>query len=206
MAYYGYAAITKLSQATSLNKHVFLTVLKARKSKFKVLADSESGERSPPGLQTAVFLRCPPLQEGHGTLGLSVVRTRALCPAVGTTSQYHHIVCVHAKSLQSNYLTPWIVAHQASLSTGFSRQEYWSGLPCPPPGGLPDPSIKPSSLASLALAGRFFTTGATGEALTITLGVRILTYKLVGRDTNIQSLTYLIHTFSKSYDRLYSDL
>ena len=35
--------------------------------------------------------------------------------------------------------TPWTVAHQAPLSTGFSRQEYWSGLPCPPPGDLPDP-------------------------------------------------------------------
>ena len=50
------------------------------------------------------------------------------------------------------------VAHQAPLSIGFSRQEYWSGLPCPPPGDLPNPSIKPVSLTSLALAGRFFTT------------------------------------------------
>ena len=41
---------------------------------------------------------------------------------------------------------------------GFSRQEYWSGLPCPPPGDLPDPGIEPSSLASPALAGGFFTT------------------------------------------------
>ena len=43
--------------------------------------------------------------------------------------------------------TPWTVAHQAPLSMGFSRQEYWSGLPCPPPGGLPDPEIKPRSPA-----------------------------------------------------------
>ena len=41
----------------------------------------------------------------------------------------------------------WTVAHQAPLSMGFSRQEYWSGLPCPPPGDLPDPGIKPMSLA-----------------------------------------------------------
>ena len=40
------------------------------------------------------------------------------------------------------------VAHQAPLSIGFSRQEYWSGLPCPPPGALPDPEIKPVSLMS----------------------------------------------------------
>ena len=43
--------------------------------------------------------------------------------------------------------TPWTVARQASLSMGFSRQEYWSGLPCPPPGDLPTPGIKPRSPA-----------------------------------------------------------
>ena len=46
---------------------------------------------------------------------------------------------------------PWTVAHQASLSVGFSRQEYWSGLPCPPPGDLPDPGIEPASPAASAL-------------------------------------------------------
>ena len=49
--------------------------------------------------------------------------------------------------------TPWTVAHQAPLSLGFSRQEYWSGLPCLPLGELPDPGIEP---VSPALAGRFF--------------------------------------------------
>ena len=47
---------------------------------------------------------------------------------------------------------------------GFSRQEHWSGLPCPPPGELPDPGIKPVSLMSPSLAGGFFTTSATWEA------------------------------------------
>ena len=61
--------------------------------------------------------------------------------------------------------THWTVAHQAPLSMGFSRQEYWSGLPCPPPGELPDPGIGPASLLSPALAGGFFTTSATWEAL-----------------------------------------
>ena len=59
----------------------------------------------------------------------------------------------------------WTVAHQAPLSMGFSRQEYWSGLPGPPRGDLPDPGIEPASLTSLALAGRFFTIGATREAI-----------------------------------------
>ena len=46
---------------------------------------------------------------------------------------------------------------------GFSSQEYWSGLPCSPPGGLPDPGIEPTSLESPALAGEVFTTSATWE-------------------------------------------
>ena len=57
------------------------------------------------------------------------------------------------------------VAHQASRPTGFSRQEYWSGLPCPPPGDLPNPGIEPSSIVSSALVGRFFITSTTWEAL-----------------------------------------
>ena len=63
------------------------------------------------------------------------------------------------------FSTIWTVAHQAPLCMGFSRQEYWSGLPCPPPGDLPDSGIKPVSLTSSALAGGFFTTRTTGEAL-----------------------------------------
>ena len=56
----------------------------------------------------------------------------------------------------------WI-AHQASLSIGFSRQEYWSGLLLPTRGALPDPGIKPASFACPVLAGGFFTTSATWE-------------------------------------------
>ena len=54
--------------------------------------------------------------------------------------------------------TQWTLAHQASLSLGFPRQEYWSGLPFPSPGDLPNPGIKPGSPMSPALAGGFFTT------------------------------------------------
>ena len=61
--------------------------------------------------------------------------------------------------------TLWTVAHQATLSMGFSRQEYLSGLPCPPPGDLPDPGIKLVSLMSPALAGGFFITSATWQAI-----------------------------------------
>ena len=56
------------------------------------------------------------------------------------------------------------VAHQAPLSVGFSRLEYWSGLPFPPPRDLPNPEIVPLSLMSPALTGGFFTTSPTWEA------------------------------------------
>ena len=62
---------------------------------------------------------------------------------------------VLSHTVMSDSVTPWTVAHQAPLSTGFLRQEYWSGLPLPSPGDLPYPGIEPRSPA---LAGRFFTT------------------------------------------------
>ena len=63
-----------------------------------------------------------------------------------------------SRSVMSDSVTPWTVAHQAPLSMGFSRQKYWSGLPFPPPGDLLDPGIEPVSLVPPALAGGFFTT------------------------------------------------
>ena len=63
------------------------------------------------------------------------------------------------------FVTLWTVARQAPLSVGFSRQEYWSGLPRPLPGDLPNPGIKPVSLMSSALGGVFFTTNTIWEAL-----------------------------------------
>ena len=72
-------------------------------------------------------------------------------------------VCARMRALSHVQLsaTPWTVACQAPLSMEFPRQEYWSGLPFPPPRDLPNPGIKP---ASLALAGGFFATSATWEA------------------------------------------
>ena len=59
------------------------------------------------------------------------------------------------------------VACQALLAMGFSRQEYWSGLLFPSPGDLPNPGVKPTSPASYALAGRFFTTEPSGKSIYI---------------------------------------
>ena len=67
------------------------------------------------------------------------------------------VVLMRAQSLSCVQLfaTPWTVAHQASLSMEFSRQEYWSGLLFPPPEYLPNPGIETTSPVSPALAGRF---------------------------------------------------
>ena len=77
----------------------------------------------------------------------------------------HVYACVlsHFSRVQL-FATPWTVARQAPLAMGFPRQEYWSGMPCLPPGDLPDPGIEPMCLTSLALAGRFFTTSTIWEA------------------------------------------
>ena len=72
-------------------------------------------------------------------------------------------MCVHANVRL--FVTLWTVTWQALLCMGFSRQESWSGLPCPPPGDLPNPEIEPTSLTSPSLAGGFFTFSATWEAL-----------------------------------------
>ena len=76
-------------------------------------------------------------------------------------------MCVWVLSFVPPFLALWTVACQAPLSMAriFSRQEYWSGLPFPTLGDLPDPGFQPVSLVSLALACRFFTTSTTWEAL-----------------------------------------
>ena len=66
--------------------------------------------------------------------------------------------CVHL------FATPWTVAHQAALSMEFSRQEYWSGLPFPTPGDLPDPEIKPTSLAISSIGRQILYHWAPWEA------------------------------------------
>ena len=65
---------------------------------------------------------------------------------------------------------------------GFSRQEYWGGLSCPPLGDLPDPGIERVPLKSLALAGRFFTTSATWEAWSQNTSSAKIKQKNTGRD------------------------
>ena len=81
---------------------------------------------------------------------------------------FHNIVNQLCTCVLSHFSSVWLcnlMDCQTSLFVGFSRQEYWSGLPCSPPGGLPDPWIKPRSPVSPALAGRFFATSTSWKAL-----------------------------------------
>ena len=75
---------------------------------------------------------------------------------------FHCIAVVQSPSRVWLCATPWIAARQASLSMGFCRQEYWSGLPCPP-GNLPNSGIEPVSLMSPALEDGFFTSSTTSS-------------------------------------------
>ena len=93
--------------------------------------------------------------------GLLPVSTK---PMTQASKGLTHACMLSCSSHVRLFETPWTVAHQSPLSMGFSRQEYWSRLPCSPPGTLPDPRIEPASPVSPALAGGFFTTSATWEA------------------------------------------
>ena len=79
---------------------------------------------------------------------------RFLSTPTSLQQQQRHFSCVRL------FGTLWTVAHQAPLTIGFSRQEYWSGLPFLLPGDLSDPGVEPTSLMSPALAGGFFTVPA----------------------------------------------
>ena len=72
-------------------------------------------------------------------------------------------MCGYMLSHVQFFVTPWTVARQAPLSMGFSRQEYWSGLPFLPPGDLCNPGNEPVALMSPILEGTFFTTSTTWE-------------------------------------------
>ena len=78
--------------------------------------------------------------------------------AIAHACVLNHFSCVQL------FATLWTIASQTPLSMGFSRQEYWSESPCPPPGDLPSSRMEPASLVSPALAGGFFTTSASWEA------------------------------------------
>ena len=93
-------------------------------------------------------------------------------------------------------VTPWTVAHQASLSMEFSRQEYWSGWPFPSPGDLPDSGIEPVALDSPVLAGRFFTTEPPGkpEPLLTEIFKRQIHHLLLSSKPKKKEREFIYHT------------
>ena len=131
---------------------------------------------------------------------------QATCDARGAAGKWEPIyfchlkvplrVCVCAKLLQSclTLVTQWTVTHQVPLSIRFSRQEYWNGLPFPPPGELPNPGTEPASLMSPALADGFFTTSTTREAQ------RSL-YRVAIALSRFWILSRLLRTSAQSYAR-----
>ena len=140
-------------------REVFLCLMAFRLKHWLILG------LEPASLQTGII----PLMLQRLQVAESLCRAWDWLSSINCTSQYliinymHVCVLSHFSSVWL-CVTPWTVTCQASLSMGFSRQEYWGGLPCPPPEDLPNPGIKPASLKSPALAGRFFTTSTTWEA------------------------------------------
>ena len=104
------------------------------------------------------------------------------------------------------FVTLWTVAHQAPLSMGFSRKEYWSGLPCPLPGNLPYPGIEPASLMSIQnwqvfffFFFFFFTTRTTSETLLKARNPQIVYGSLKGQEWFLFMLISLIPEFVKDF-------
>ena len=84
-----------------------------------------------------------------------------------------HACVLSCFSRVGHFATQWTVAHQAPLSVGLSRQEYWSGLPYPPPGDLPDPGINPTSPESPALQADSLLMKLPGKSVDNTIGYEI---------------------------------
>ena len=104
----------------------------------------------------------PQIKNEHGLFLLRGYQGSCLLPLYLLPCPSHQCPCC-GQTLNHVWLfaIQWTVACQAPLSMGFSQQEYWSGLPFPPPGDLLNPGCEPVSLTSPALAGRFFTTSTT---------------------------------------------
>ena len=117
-------------------------------------------------------------------------------------------------NVPESFATPWTVAHQAPLSMGFPRQEYWSGLPFPTPGDLPNPGIEPTSTE---LASGFITAEAPGKPLCIIrsqkMFIRTSEWKLFDKSLLMLSLIHtsiqqvvLLRIYFVSYYEIFSQI
>ena len=107
------------------------------------------------------------------------------------TVLYHSLVFVVVQSLSHVQLfaTPWTIACQAPLSVGFPRQEYWSGLPFPSPGDLPDPGVE---YVSPTLAGGFYTTESPAEPILFTTSLHLHVAALLSLSFSPEALLYML--------------
>ena len=125
--------------------------------------------------------------------------------ALNNNSYYYQVYELSCFNHVQLFVTHWTAACQAPLSMGFSRQEYWSGLPCPPPGDIPDPVIEPTSLMSPALVGRFFTTRyckeITIEFSLLNIGIGLFSILLLSWKSFL-SLSILIFSISPKHFHL----
>ena len=103
---------------------------------------------------------------------LLILRTQNSLSLYCKNGQLLSMCVLNCISCVQLFATLWMVARQAPLSMGFSRQEFWSRLPCPPPGDLPESGIEPASLTSPELTGEFFPTSATWTLITYQDSVR----------------------------------
>ena len=103
-------------------------------------------------------------------------------------------VCVFSCSVMSDSAIPWSVACQAPLPMTFSGQEYWSGLPFPSPGDLPDPGIEPVSLASPALQADSLLLSHRGSPIYVFFFRFLFHYRLL-QDIEYRSLCYIVGPF-----------
>ena len=132
---------------TGVGCHFLLQCMKV-KSEIEVtqscLTLSDPMDCSPPGFSVHGIFQARGLE--WGTIAFSDM---LLEPTVSRVGHFSHVQL---------YMTPWTAARQAPLSIGFSRQEYWSGVPCPLARNLPHPGTDPASLMSPALASGFLNT------------------------------------------------
>ena len=124
-----------------------------------------------PGFPAGGVVKNPPASAGD-------TRDVGSIPGSGRrSSKWRAYVLSYFSHIQL-FATLWTVTHQAPLSMGFSRQEYWSGLPCPPPRDLPFPGIEPAPLMPPPLAGGFLNASATWEAQEMATRSGILTWRI----------------------------
>ena len=116
----------------------------------------------PIGIQVVLVVKKPPANAGD-IRDVGLIPGSGRCPGGGHGNP-HQCSCLENPRDGGAWWAAVYGVAQAPLSMGFSRQVYWSGLSRAPSGDLPNPEIKPTSLISPAMAGRFFTTSATWEA------------------------------------------